>query len=82
MSSGARKNLETESQLRTEFLEKKFAGKTDRQLLEEQTHLAQLRNKDTESIKRNIQFFFWIAIVSMVLWFIINIVAESGPFKH
>ena len=68
MSTRARKNQKIESQLRTEFIERKFADKTDRQLLEEQTHLAQLRNENNESIKKNVQFFFWITIISMALW--------------
>lgn len=67
MSTRARKNQKTESQLRTESIERKFADKTDRQLLEEQTHLAQRRNEHTESIKMNVQFFFWITAISMVI---------------
>lgn len=80
MSTRARKNQKIESQLRTEFIERKFADKTDRQLLEEQTHLAQLRNENNESIKKNVQFFFWITIISMALWLIVYVVAQSELF--
>jgi hypothetical protein len=64
---------EEEKQLRDEAIERKFASKSDRQLLEEQTHLAQLDNKNTKNIKNNVQFFFWLAILSIIVWIIIGL---------
>ena len=50
---------------------------TDRQLLEEQTHLMEWNAKFTKSIKRNVQFFFWTFIISIGLWVIVFLIKES-----
>lgn len=68
----------TESQLRTESIERIFAGKTDRQLLEEQTLLAQQQNELTKSIKKNVQFFFWMAILSIAVWIVVSFLADTN----
>ena len=67
----------TAEEMRLQHIEKKFADRTDRQLLEEQVYLLQVQNKYQESIKNNVQFFFWLTIVGLAIWAIISVVANS-----
>ncbi len=53
----------TENQLSTESIERQFSGKTDRQLLEEQTFLARQRTAQTLSIKKNVQLAWFIILI-------------------
>lgn len=68
----------TEAQARTEFIEKKFLNKTDRQLLEEQVHLSLIQNEYLKSIKNNILFFFWITLLGLAIYFIAYIISEAS----
>ena len=57
----------TEQTERAQFISNKYGEKTDRELLEEQTHLAQLTTNYNRSIKNNVQFFFWLTIIGIGL---------------
>lgn len=51
---------------RTEFISRKYGSKTDRELLEEQTHLAQVAANNSKSIKGMISFLAWIIALGIV----------------
>jgi hypothetical protein len=51
---------------------KKLEPETDRQLLERQTYYLASIEKSNESIKRNVQFFFWIFAFACVLSLVIS----------
>ena len=56
---------------RKEFFAKVYGTKTDRELLEEQTHFAKLISESNENIKKNVQFFFYIALISICISLIV-----------
>ncbi len=68
-----RKMPKTDAELRTEYLERKFKDKTDRQLLEEQIDMEETRSLHIKSIKNNVQFFFWLIVVGLIIWAIVLI---------
>ena len=71
------KQPQTVKDPRKEFFAKVYGKKTDRDLLEEQTHFAKLSSESNESIKKNMQFFFYLTLVSIGI-FLISFVLENS----
>lgn len=62
------------------WLTEKFKHLSERELLEKQTQLALQTSKNTNRIMLNVQFFFWITIITIVvgvLGGLVSIVAQS-----
>ena len=68
------KDQKSTDQLRTESIERKFTGKTDRNLLEEQTYLINTNSKNIASIQSMITFFVWLAGIGILAWFILTLI--------
>lgn len=55
---------------RLEFI-RQIESETDRQLLERQTYYLASVEKSNQSIKKNVQFFYWLFAVGIILTLII-----------
>lgn len=66
------KEKKTKSEIRENYISRKFSRKTDRQLLEEQTHLARKTSKYLNAIKGILTFFLW--------FFCLLLIASVGIF--
>jgi len=61
------------------FLES-LKDKSDRELMEKQTLYLRMKQRDTERIKNNVVFFFWVSIVGLCLM-ALSIVNALGTAK-
>ena len=60
-----------------EFLKKPFEERTDRELQLSRFLLQREANKKLTSIQKNIQFFFWITLISIIIAVLAYVISES-----
>lgn len=66
-------------------LQEQLKQKTDRELLEMQTYSKLNSEKHLDRISKNLQFFFWLALIGIIyfIWALLttaNTVMNSNPY--
>lgn len=60
-----------------DFLNKELNDRTDREIEISKVLLQRQTNKHLKSISNNVQFFFWLTIVSIAITVLAYIISES-----
>lgn len=71
------KQTEKTLSFRDRHIHDTYGAKTEKELLNEQTHLAQVTANNIRSIKNNVQFFFYFIIITVSLGVLIFLIQVS-----